>query len=30
MDQGHVIAQGTVDELVQKIQHERKDKIRGS
>lgn len=27
MDQGHVIAQGTVDELVQKIQHEEKIKL---
>lgn len=27
MDQGHVIARGTVDELVQKIQHEEKIKL---
>lgn len=27
MDQGHVIAQGTVDELVEKIQHEEKIKL---
>lgn len=27
MDQGHVIAQGTIDELVEKIQHEEKIKL---
>ena len=30
MDQGHVIAQRTVDELVQKIQHEEKIKLESS
>ncbi|MCC5912727.1 MAG: DUF4162 domain-containing protein, partial [Clostridiaceae bacterium] len=27
MDQGHIIAQGTIDELVEKIQHEEKIKL---
>ncbi len=27
MDQGHIIAEGTIDELVEKIQHEEKIKL---